>query len=395
MKYIYKFYFLFICCFLLASCSEEKLEWGEGAAPGPVSDVTVKADNGAVILKWKNPTDESFDYVHISYVGTKGEERGKTVSKHAVDPATGYTTEAIYGLEDTKDYKFTLKACSSAGAASAPVEVSGTPLPPVIDLVINSVEAEADFGGVRVSWTNDWTENVTGKTATIVLSYWIDGKPFTQTKVASESGVFSFSGIPAESTDFSITVADNYGNESVAKTVTLTPYEESKISKSGWSIPGYNANSAAETIGYSSQAINEGAANKVIAIFDDNVNTFWHASWSSPSTSYPHWVIVDMGQEITISRIELTRRQGNNAAQVGQQILTCKAANAVNPNDPTSWTWEDHGTSSFDVTKNTPTSVRLMKNPKARYIKLYFGEDVKGSSNFAMLGEMTVYGSEQ
>ncbi|MDR1090991.1 MAG: DUF4959 domain-containing protein [Prevotella sp.] len=389
MKNIYKFCCLFICCIILASCSEEKKEWDPGIAPGPVTDVTAAVDNGTVVLKWKNPEDISFHYVSISYVGSNGAERGRNISKFAVDPVTGYATEIIEGFGDTKEYEFTLTAHSEGGAASPGVAIAATPLAPVFDILIDKVEVLPDFGGVRVEW-----ENTTGKAANVVIQWVIKGRVERKTIKANETGYDAVEGIPAEATVFKVYTTDAFENQSVTKEYTLTPYEESLIPKSGWSIPGYNSGSAAGTIGYSSQAVNEGDKNKATAIFDDDVNTFWHASWSNPSTNYPHWIIVDLGKEITISRIELTRRQGNGKGQKGQQILTCKAADAVDQANSDNWNWEDHGTSAFKIDQNTPTSIRLTKNPKARYVKLYFGDGVKGSDNYAMLAEMTVYGSQ-
>jgi len=394
MKNIYILCFLFISCILLTSCDEEKLKWGEGGAPGPVSDVTISSDNGAVILKWKIPTSETFDYVHIIYVGSKGDDRGQIISKYAADDA-GYSTETIYGLADVKDYKFTLRACSSAGAASAPVEVTGTPLAPVFEMVVNTVKATADFGGIKVEWTNDWTNEVDGKSATILVSYLLNDKETVQRINASKSGVNSISGIPAEATDFKISVVDNYGNESSSKSFTLTPYEETEFNKKEWSIPGYDSGSNSGTVGYSSQGReNPAPKGHIISIFDDKLdaNSFWSSSWS-PQLYYPHWFIIDLGKESVISRVELARRYNDSRMQTGHKFFTCKEAGATDANNSEVWAWEDQGTFDFNPKTDDRQNYRLLNNPSARYLKVYFPVEKKGTGNDAMIGEVWVYGS--
>jgi hypothetical protein len=380
------------CFAMLSSCSNDDDD-NKGTAPAPVNSASTVSGPGEIILKWKNPDDVNFFYVDIAYADSKGVKRNAKISKYKEKDEDGFITDTIGGFTDTNTYTFALTACSERGAAAESVEVSGQPGAPLLVSIPPTISVKPDFGGAVIEWTNE-----SGKEARVIVAFPDPEKPDKVKKVefdASQSGKGYLSGLPATSMKINVSVQDGFYNESEPVSFTLTPYAESKIPKAGWSIPGYNPNSSAETIGYSSQAINEGGDNKAIAIFDDKVNTFWHASWSGPSTQYPHWIIVDMGQDVTISRIELTRRQGNSQAQKGEQILTCSAANAANPNDPTTWGWEDQGTYPFDITINDAQSVRLVNNPKARYIKLYFGTDVKGSSNYAMLAEMTVYGAGQ
>jgi hypothetical protein len=171
-----------------------------------------------------------------------------------------------------------------------------------------------------------------------------------------------------------------------------------KISKANWSFPGYNDSSNAGTIGYSSQeTIGEGGgkspAGRVIAMLDDNLETYWHASWKQAS-NYPHWFIVDMGKNVTISSIELIRRQGDARGQKGQIFYTCSDEDAVNKDNPDSWAWTNHGAFTFDPGIDVPQVYRINSNPVARYIKVYFGTEHKGTGAQAMVSEINVYGAE-
>lgn len=166
----------------------------------------------------------------------------------------------------------------------------------------------------------------------------------------------------------------------------------SKMSKDGWNIPGYNPDSDLGTIGYSSQATNEGAANKVVAIIDNDLNTYWHARYGgSGATDYPHWFIVDMGKDITLAQISMAKRNNNEKGQKGFQLFTCSESGATDLDDPTTWTWEEQGDFSFNPKKNGDQMYPIMNVPTARYIKVYMGEKHKGTDKYAMVADLSAY----
>lgn len=379
------------CVFLFSSCSEEEgVEAPDGGAPAAVSDVTAKSGPGEVILKWKAPVDDNLYYVDIQYTDSKGVAKKKQVSKFAIEDS--YMTDTIDGFVTTDDYKFTLTARNLSGAASAPVEITGKPDKSILEIIPATIDMKPDFGGAVVTWTN-----TTGKDARVSVTYSVAGSPVRNDFNANKSGSGTISELSAEKTVFTVTVQDKYGNASEGVIFELTPLAEVKISKDKWSIPGYVENSPNGTIGYSSQATSgEGSApgGRAVAILDDNVSTFWHASYQGGLTStYPHWIVIDLGEELTISRVTLTRRQNNASGQKGQQILTCTAAGATDPTNSLVWAWADQGTSDFSQVTLGPQSFRLSNNPKARYLKIYFPAALKGTGNYAILADVQVYGS--
>jgi hypothetical protein len=374
---------------LFFACKEDE---AGGVIPQSISGVTATADYGAVILKWKIPNDLNFSYVDITWTGSNGKLRRIQSTHYAADPITSEVSVTLDGFTDTKPYTFTLTSYSVTDTPGTSIQVSAASLQPAYDVVIETVTIESDFGGIIVNW-----KNPTHKEIYVDVTYLdADGKEATKTFSASEtSGKQYLTGIPAGETLFAVTARDKYQNHSKEKPMTADVMSEVKFDKKKWVVPGYNADSNQETIGYSSQATNEGASNKIPAIFDDNVTTFWHARWSSPATDYPHWYIIDLGAEVTISRIEMTKRQGNSAVQKGQTFYTCSEAGITNQDDPErGYAWENQGSYPFVPTDNNAQSYRLVNNPKARYIKVYFGLEMKGSGNYAMVGEMSVYGQE-
>ncbi|WP_051697825.1 BACON domain-containing protein [Prevotella sp. 10(H)] len=175
---------------------------------------------------------------------------------------------------------------------------------------------------------------------------------------------------------------------------TIKQKVEMEIPKTNWSVPGYVDTSDAPTIGYSSQALNQGSSpnGRVIAVFDGNINSFWHTKWSSPAATLPQWFIIDLGEEYLLYRIESVRRQDDANSQIKFQILTCTDAKAVNKEDPTTWEWEDQGVHDFSQSILTPQNTDLANRPKARYIKYYVDETMKGVKNQAVLAEISLFG---
>lgn len=63
----------------------------------------------------------------------------------------------------------------------------------------------------------------------------------------------------------------------------------------------------------SSEEPAEGDGNGVAAAaIDGDAISFWHSQWEGASPPFPHWVEVDLGEELYLSEIGLTRRQNNS-----------------------------------------------------------------------------------
>lgn len=189
-------------------------------------------------------------------------------------------------------------------------------------------------------------------------------------------------------------VTAKYGD--IEQTIKVwVPNTPIKMNKSGWKIPGYN-DSNDGTIGYSSQQKGDGGG--VLSIIDDNLATYWHARYSSPASAYPHWFIIDLGEEVSIAKVGMARRQGDNRGQKGYQVFTCTESGAANLSDPTTWVWEDQGEYAFDSGKDgiqeVALPIRQQEYPVARYIKVYIAAKYKGSNDYAMVADFSVYTSQ-
>ncbi len=387
-------------CLVGSSCDDSEGRISvDNTAPEPVTGVQAVAGPGEVTLTWTNPTSPSFMYTKVVYTDSKGEEQYVMVAKDKEPTAT------VKGFANTDTQTFLLYACAVKGNNAGAVEITAAPNTPAFLEVVNTITLEPVLGGTLVNYKNDFATEVV-----IALEY-------HQADDASKSGSARFN-VPANSEGsqlvmlvdaeneflegecvISVTAQDEYENASEPIQQHVTPLPAVKIDRTLWSFPGYNENSNDGTIGYSSQEAQgegdkDGLKNgRVMSMIDSSLNTYWHASWKV-ATNYPHWFILDMGREVTIASVEFTRRQGDARGQTGQHIYTCTEAGASDPTNPDSWAWVDHGSFPFDTNSDAPQACGLSSTPKARYIKVYFGTEHKGTGSQAMLADLNVYGAE-
>lgn len=390
---------------IVSSCNEEEGRITvNDKAPDKVTNVTTEPGPGEVYLTWTNPTSESFMYTKVEYTNTKGVKKYKLISKEKADD-NGITKTTISGFGNTNAVSFAIFACSVRGNNEGAVEVSASPDTPAFMDVAKTITLAPDLGGINVNWKNKYNTSVyiclnyrsaSDSKKADTYKFQVSGNTESKQFVQLSYGDNQF--LSGEECIVNVTTEDTDENASDPIEFKITPTAVVKISKANWSFPGYNDSSNAGTIGYSSQeSIGEGGgkspAGRVIAMLDDNLSTYWHASWKQAS-SYPHWFIVDMGKNVTISSIELTRRQGDARGQKGQIFYTCSDEDAANKENPDSWGWTNHGAFAFDPGIDAPQIYRINSNPVARYIKVYFGTEHKGTGAQAMVSEINVYGAE-
>ena len=393
-------YLALVCIsMLLSACGDDapgRIELDD-SAPAQVTNVSARGAAGAVEITWTVPTSSSFMYTKVVYTDADGKEQYQLFSKEHASEG-GEMKATFKGFIDTKPVTFALYACSVRGNCQAAVEVQGTPESPNFTKVLDKITVDASLGGIIVGCPNDYDENIivavswkSAANASITGSTKYSDSPKTNDSHFVRLDVDG--GFLQEASVITINTEDEYGHASSTKTFNVTPQAIVKLDQTLMSIPGYNPNSNAGTIGYSSQETKgEGAVNgRIACILDGDNSTFWHASWKEAS-DYPHWFIVDLGKDYKVANVELTRRIGNDRGQKGETISTCADADAGDKSNPESWSWTVQGTYSFDPTTDSPQTVDLSaKLPTVRYIKVYFGEEMKGSSNYAMVSEFNVY----
>jgi len=384
---------------LLGACGDDaegRIEIDD-TAPAQVTNAAATSAAGAVVLTWNIPTSSSFMYTKVAYIDADGNEKYQMFSKERADES-GKMTEVIKGFVKTDPVKFSLYACSVRGNNAGAVEVSGTPDEPNFTKLLDKISVEPALGGILINYANEYDETIIISTLwksvsrpamTGSLKFAVDPKSSGSKYVRLDVE----DGFLQEESVITINTEDEFGHPSHSKDFKVTPKAVVRLDQSLMSIPGYNPDSNDGTIGYSShETMGEGAVNgRLGCILDNNTSTFWHASWKV-ATKYPHWFIIDLGKDYTIANIELTRRIGNARGQLGETIYTCSDSSAPDKSNPEAWAWVNQGTYPFDPNTDSPQTVDLSNNlPVARFIKVYFGEEMVGASNFAMLSEFNVY----
>lgn len=379
--------YLLLFASITLSCTEKT-----GKATGTISAITHVPDMGEITFYWQQPADENFFYTDIQY-SIEGVPYSQKVSKYR-DSTT------ISGIPVSSSIDFHFYAVSTDGKYSEPVSYPAAALTPPFQEVASSINIASKLNGedlfneVVISWTNS-----TGKRVTIEIGYINSDGVAATASITATAGTQSLSlGNLAGGTGrtFTVVAKDAKLNSSEAKVFTVDVLNTTFMDRSAWTFPGFDPTSRYETIGYSSQALNETNSTypdngSVLAMLDGATASFWHAAWSNPNTVYPHWFIIDLGTEATLTHVEMTRRQGNSGGNIGYQVLTCPANGASNLADPTSWNWQDQGDFPFDNTSNAAQKTRLPGKPTARYIKIYFDTRHKGTGNYVMLSEFGLY----
>lgn len=374
--------------------SEGRVEIND-SAPAQVSDVNYTAGPGEVTLTWKIPASPSFMYSKVVYKNSKGEEVYKMYSKdHAKD---GVMTETIGGFASVDPVDFNIYACSVRGNHLDATKISATPGAPAFLSVASSLEVATAYGGAEIRY-----DNTTEASVIVNVKYHLKSdvskagtssftiSPNTKGTQIVSLAVGNSEFVNGEDAVVEVATADVDGNSTDFKGFDVYVKKVKKIDRSNWSFPGYE-DSYNPQFGYSSQeAGGEGPSPKgrVIAMIDGNEDTFWHTAWKQKS-SYPHFFIIDMGEEHVVTNYTIRRRGGNNKTNVGQTFYTCPASEA-NGTNPEGWGWTVQGWNKFNNEIDDHQIFSATKQEKARYVKVYFAEKDKGG-DFVMISEFNVY----
>ena len=207
----------------------------------------------------------------------------------------------------------------------------------------------------------------------------------------------------------------------VEETVALTVLEQPTykrtdaewIDRTKWRFPGHRE-AKNSTPAYSSQAWgNENGSlgdmyfdpsgsnvhyigGSVYCMIDGNNNSYWHASWSDPATNFPHWFIVDLSEMSELGGVLLRNRDGDNRASNGFQLYTTDVeVNSLDDlGEASIWTSCGRFTHNPNGGEDYTFAI-LPPYPRARYVKMYFGPEYRGSSDYTMISEFGLFRPKQ
>lgn len=391
----------------------------------PIQEYEVEPIYGGAIVKYDVPNDGNLLYVTVEY-----ERDGEMFT----EKASLYSNELrIEGFNHQNEVKAQLYKVNKQGGKSRPLEISFTPLEPVISLVAKSLEMSFTFGGVVTSW-----ENITSTSIGVHMIHENeDTKEFETAEVyfsSVEEDSYAFRGFEPMESNYGVYFEDKWGNVSDTAYLSGTPLYETAIEKPYLDFRAqmpYDNNTDLN------------ANYSFDHIWDNIVNTSRNG-WLTVSGSSGLSLTIDLGKPVKLSRIvihgyhinspygqvNITNWEGWAAREIDfdklededywldEESVRIGAIHDV----PTDYTLPDHTFQDdwqylgyheitrydlltppdpqgvLNLSENGMEYIMPLENEPVRYIRL-FAREVSGikpppNSNYFSMGEITVYGDD-
>lgn len=325
-----------------SSCSEDFIGQyaTDGVAPSSISadKVNVVPMPGGAKIAFQLPDEPDLSYV-------KGVFKVKGV-EHIVRTSIYTDTLKVEGLGSTEPLKMQLYVVDHSENVSAPCEVEFTPGTPIIELILNSLKLQADFGGVNVKWKNVLKTEV----GITIMATNDDGEMEEGETYFNQlgEGSYSFRGYDDTPRTFSVYVTDKWGNVSErTEGVELTPIYEALLDRTKFKRGNLTADNYTE---YGSKYSWE-------KMFDNNTTTFWE---SAQTVTAPFYFTIDLGSVCKLSRFKMYPR-------------------------PTTYVYKHGNVKLFEV-----WGTAVDKKNEVHDLA-YWGNDWKNDPDWELLGDYKVY----
>ena len=295
-KQIKNFIAILLLCFAFFTCEEESrgplVE--DDTFPAAVTNVTVENLPGGAKLTYQAPTDEDVLYVEAGF-----ERNGNPVTTRA---SIHNDFIIIEGLNDTSTQEVTLVAVDRSDNHSDAITASITPQKAPIQCVYDTFSMEADFGGVRVRYKNEY--NIRFE----LLLYTIEnGQRTYQTSdfIADGQQAYTiFRGFDPVTVRFGVEAVDRWDNTTPLFEADILPFEEFVLDRT--------LTNKIELPQDEPTAFGFVLEN----LFDNNLGTGFHTAQGAPGAVIPpyaeayHMFTMDLGQVAKLSRLKFWLRNG-------------------------------------------------------------------------------------
>ena len=116
-------------------------------------------------------------------------------------------------------------------------------------------------------------------------------------------------------------------------------------------------------------------------VIDGDNGTYWHSKWDGGNAPLPHWIIIDLGNELNAVKFDFLRRSNNTDDKTVEFYLG-------NTPDAESGAWTKVGETTVNANRMEVPS--LNKNVRGRYLKLLFPDSNRDP--FTNCAEVYMYG---
>lgn len=223
-----KLFILLFCFVATYSCEEDTvrpLVNNDSIAPGNIEVIKVDDFTGGSTITYNLPNDNDLLYVVAEF------SRGDSGEMASVKSSAFSNTLTVEGFAKSQAYEVKLYAVDQSENRSEPVTVTIKPETPSYVFVCSSIEYDADFGGIRLTWDNPYNGvvsievySVDDATGDLVLADVI----YTE---SSNSEGYAIRGFESVETDFVIIAKDRYDNQCGQINATVTPLFEELVDR--------------------------------------------------------------------------------------------------------------------------------------------------------------------
>lgn len=310
---------LFARCSALPDFENKKTD---KVPPGQITVTKQENISGGAIIWYSLPEENDILGVVARYSRTKDSET--YVETYASVFADSIRLE---GFPDTTPTTIQLITVDESKNRSQPVEVQISPLTSPLEEIRNSLNVDASFGGVLVTWENPSRSNIG---VFLYAENESTGLPEDLNYFSSaEQGTYIFKGFEHKSTRFTLQIKDKWGNLSTPLDTTLTPLQRIKIpskNASGflWTHYGFEDGSSL----WRGDQSTRGGQNYFTNMFDEVIATFYGGGVNNTPSTYvpgtgstqlvPLYFTIDLGKSYVISDHRLWHDPGNELA--GQNL---------------------------------------------------------------------------
>lgn len=275
------------------SCSDNTklgLPSKDGIAPSEPKVLSVRNLNGGAVIHYQVPVDEDLLCVTASYV------INEKVYETKVSPFVDSLKVEGFGTQGK--YIVNLKSVDKSRNESSPVEVTISPEKAPVELIYESLDVKAAFGGISITWDNPTESNIiVGVSYKDSIGEWSNLENFYSSTRDGKGIVRNLDTIPKE---FSVVIRDRWDNYSQELVSKLTPlFEEQVDSKLFREIVPLPYDCPAH------------ASGPITKLWDNNMafgNSFFTTGQVTESGIYR--ITFDLGQIVKLSRFKTWQYYG-------------------------------------------------------------------------------------
>jgi hypothetical protein len=288
-----------ICLLCIWSCEEDSHHpYGDDKVPpGKVTLNGITNISGGAVIYFTSPEDPDLLYVKAEYHDNRGISREVKVSG-VLDSLT------VAGFGKTGNFKVDLFAVDRNENVSGKVTADISPLEPAVNLIFPTLQVTNDYGGIKVSYENEKRAEVSLNVS--VFDEKANSLVYKESFFTSQlSGSYSFRGYNSVITMFGVYIEDRWGNLSDTLYYEGIPIPDEYLDKGKFSIFKLPGDQDFSQYSFS-----------VTQIWNDVWNSQWDCGHTA-SAPFPHYLTIDLGVNVKLSRFKLYQRTGTELYKHG------------------------------------------------------------------------------